>query len=218
MSSRVAKEMYLSLLDYSMLFIHKKIQICTRQWENVCNSGQVLFGSKSYQNDWSNSCHSMNILSIQCSHEFQSCKRDVFESSCLQHAFYTQTIQVCPRQWEYVCNSGGHCLQQWRLHHGDQMLIRTAQKLIVTEGFYSVRKGSSRTLTITYYFMIKMCWKNVNSFDSMSNSIFIAINTENSHKRKTIDKLHYILGTIILSWFLKRKNGCRHRYNNYNYH
>ena len=93
MSSRVAKEMYLSLIDYSMLFIHKKSR--------------------------------------------------------------------------FVYNSGGHCPQQWRLHHSDQMLMRTAQKLIVTEGFYSVRKGSSRTLIITYYFVIKMCWKNVNSFDSM---------------------------------------------------
>ena len=73
--------MYLSLLDYSMLFIHKKIQVFPRQWEYVCNSGWVLFGSESYQNDRSNSCHSMNILSIEYSHEFQSCKRDVFESS-----------------------------------------------------------------------------------------------------------------------------------------
>ena len=72
--------MYLSLLDYSMLYT-QTIHVCPRQWEYVCNSGWVLFGSESYQNDGSNSCHSMNILSIECSHEFQSCKRDVFESS-----------------------------------------------------------------------------------------------------------------------------------------
>ena len=187
----------------------------------------MLFGSENYQNDRSNSCHSMNILSIEYSHEFKSCKRDAFESSLLRHAFYTKTIQVCPRQWDYVCNSRGvlfgsesyqndrsnscqsmnilsikysHEFQsckrdvfeslleysmpfkhkQSRLvrnsgsmsatvaDHGDQILIRTAQKLIVTARFYSVRKGSSRTLTITYYFIIKMCWKNINSFDSMS--------------------------------------------------
>ena len=72
--------MYLSLLDYSMLYT-QTIQVCPRQWEYVCNSGWVLFGSESYQNDGSNSCHSINILSIECSHEFQSCKRDAFESS-----------------------------------------------------------------------------------------------------------------------------------------
>ena len=43
------------------------VGVFPRQWENVCNSGWVLFGSKSYQNDGSNSCHSMNILSIECS-------------------------------------------------------------------------------------------------------------------------------------------------------
>ena len=92
MSSRVAKEMHLSLLDYGMLFIQKQSRL-------VRNRGSM-----------------------------------------------SATVA----------------------DHGDQILIRTAQKLIVTERFYSVRKGSSRTLTITYYFMIKMYWKNINSFDSMS--------------------------------------------------
>ena len=41
----------------------------------------MLFRSESYQNDGSNSCHSLNILSIEFSHEFQSCKRDAFEFS-----------------------------------------------------------------------------------------------------------------------------------------
>ena len=66
----------------------------------------MLFGSENYQNNRFNSCHSMNILSIHYSHEFHSCKRDVFESSKIQNAFYTQIILVCPRQWEHVCNSG----------------------------------------------------------------------------------------------------------------
>ena len=57
------------------------VGVCPRQWEHVCNSGWVLFGSENYQNDRLNSCHSMNILSIEYSHEFHSCKRDVFESS-----------------------------------------------------------------------------------------------------------------------------------------
>ena len=62
-------------------FYTQTIQVCPRQWEHVCNSGGVLFGSESYQNDRFNSCHSMNILSIKYSYEFQSCKRDAFESS-----------------------------------------------------------------------------------------------------------------------------------------
>ena len=57
------------------------VGVCLQQWEYVRNSGWVLFGSESYQNDRFNSCHSMNILSIEYSHEFHSCKRDVFESS-----------------------------------------------------------------------------------------------------------------------------------------
>ena len=99
-------------------FYTQIVQVCARQWEHVCNSGRVLFGSESYKNDRFNSCHSMNILSTEYSHEFHSCKRDVFESSWIQHAFYTQSIQVCPQQWEHVCNSGRHCLQRvflsWR--------------------------------------------------------------------------------------------------------
>ena len=82
------------------------VGVCPRQWEYVCNSGGVLFGSENYQNDRSNSCHSMNILSIEYGHKFQSCKRDVFESSLTTACFLYTNIQVCPRQWEYVCNSG----------------------------------------------------------------------------------------------------------------
>ena len=50
------------------------VGICPQQWEHVCNSGMVLFGSESYQNDRFNSCHSMNILFIEYSNEFQSCQ------------------------------------------------------------------------------------------------------------------------------------------------
>ena len=82
------------------------VGICPQQWGNVCNSGVVLFGSESYQNDRFNSCHSMNILSIKYSYEFHSFNRNIFGSSSIQQAFYTQTIQVCPQQWEHVCNSG----------------------------------------------------------------------------------------------------------------
>ena len=62
--------------------------------------------SESSQDNRFNSCHSMNILSIKYSYEFHSFNRNIFGSSSIQHAFYTQTIQVCPRQWEHVCNSG----------------------------------------------------------------------------------------------------------------
>ena len=62
-------------------YVSATVEVCLQQWEYVRNSGWVLFGSESYQNDRFNSCHSMNILSIEYSHEFHSCKRDVFESS-----------------------------------------------------------------------------------------------------------------------------------------
>ena len=55
-------------------FYTQTIQVCPRQWEHVCNSGRVLFGSENYQNDRCNSCHSMNILFIEYSNEFQSCQ------------------------------------------------------------------------------------------------------------------------------------------------
>ena len=67
--------------DYSLALNAQTSQVCLRQWGYVCNSGGVLFKIESYQNDRSNSCHSMNILSIQYSHEFQDCKTNVFESS-----------------------------------------------------------------------------------------------------------------------------------------
>ena len=47
-------------------------------WGYVCNSGIVLIGSDNYENDRSNSGHNMNVLSIEYSHEFQSCRIDVF--------------------------------------------------------------------------------------------------------------------------------------------
>ena len=57
----------------------------------------MVFGSESYQNDRSNSCHSINILSIEYSHEFQSCKTDVFEYSML----------FIHKQSRFVRDSGG---------------------------------------------------------------------------------------------------------------
>ena len=81
MSSRVVKQMYLSLIEYSMLFIHKQSRFVCDTGGMSATVGGVLFGSESYQNDRYNSCQSMNILSIEYSHVFQSCKTDVFESS-----------------------------------------------------------------------------------------------------------------------------------------
>ena len=67
----------------------------------------MLIEIESYQNDRSTSCHRINILSIEYSHEFQSCRIDVFESCDYSLALNAQTFQVCLRQWGYVCNSGG---------------------------------------------------------------------------------------------------------------
>ena len=88
-------------------FYTQTIQLCPRQWGYVCNSGGVLIEIESYQNDRSNSCHRINILSIGYSHEFQGCRIDVFESCDYSLALNAQTFQVCLRQWGYVCNSGG---------------------------------------------------------------------------------------------------------------
>ena len=68
-------------------YMSATVGVCPRQWEHVCNSGWVLFGSESYQNDRFNSCYSMNILSIKYSYEFHSFNCNIFGSSSIQHAF-----------------------------------------------------------------------------------------------------------------------------------
>ena len=59
----------------------------------------MLIEIESYENDRSNSCHRINILSIGYSHEFQSCRIDVFEACDYSLALNAQTFQVCLRQW-----------------------------------------------------------------------------------------------------------------------
>ena len=57
MNEKVVKQMYLSLLEY----IHALNAQRIRQWEYVCNSGWVQFGSENDGNDRSNTCHYMII-------------------------------------------------------------------------------------------------------------------------------------------------------------
>ena len=45
MSSRVAKEMYLSLLDYSMLFIHKKSRFVRNSGRMSATVGDIVRNS-----------------------------------------------------------------------------------------------------------------------------------------------------------------------------
>ena len=50
--------------------------------------------------------HYMIILSNEYNYEFQSCKTEVFESSCIQPCFKCTKNPGFPRQWEHVCDSG----------------------------------------------------------------------------------------------------------------
>ena len=50
--------------------------------------------------------HYMIISSNEYNYEFQSCKTEVFESSCIQPCFKCTKNPGFPRKWEHVCNSG----------------------------------------------------------------------------------------------------------------
>ena len=61
MTKKVVKQMYLSLIEYIHALNAQRIQVCPRQWEYVCNSGWVQFGSENDGNDRSIPCHYMII-------------------------------------------------------------------------------------------------------------------------------------------------------------